>query len=654
MKIRRFAIAPALLLSLLLNSSLPAIAQSSAVEVTVRPGAYTGNWDILSETGLLTGTQTVMLEPGSYGLRVAALATGTFTFDVLATGEVVVPGGVSATGGQNVLDFITEPVTVRTNAYDGQWGLIRVNFATIGDQTVELVPGLRYLFVVGGLSSTQGSGFEIHLADDGSVTSFTPAAATGGPNSLDLHTTPVQIDAGDYAGQWDIRRVTPFVVGDAQLDLVPSLAYQMQVGDAGANPGNQFNFQITADGTVQAPSTDAVSTGPGLMAFLTRDVAIDVGDYAGSWGVARVNFSTTGSQTVSLVRDLSYSVRVANLSFVFGGAFLVDLATDGQVTVANGTSAIGGIDALDFRTVTVGVDPGAFTASWSIVSVVQQTGVGTHDLVPGLSYQLKVGSGSQSQVSTFAVADPCMVQPALHQLGAATLEVSCGPPDADQDGVPDDLDNCPLVANGDQVDQDVDGLGNACDDDLDGDGTDNDYDNCPSLANPDQGDLDGDGIGDDCDTDTDGDLVPDDQDNCLLTPNPDQSDSDGDGAGDACDPDDDQDTIDDEVDNCPLHFNPDQADFDGDGAGDACDGDTDGDGLADGDDLCSATPLDRVVDGDGCSGPQRVARLCVRSNFAVKGHYVSCVSHESKDAKDLGLLTNKERSRMVKEAAQGN
>jgi hypothetical protein len=49
-----------------------------------------------------------------------------------------------------------------------------------------------------------------------------------------------------------------------------------------------------------------------------------------------------------------------------------------------------------------------------------------------------------------------------------------------------------------------------------------------------------------------------------------------------------------------------------------------------------------------------VSRLCVRSNFAIKGHYVSCVSHESKDAEQDGLLTNKERSRLVQEAAEGD
>lgn len=196
--------------------------------------------------------------------------------------------------------------------------------------------------------------------------------------------------------------------------------------------------------------------------------------------------------------------------------------------------------------------------------------------------------------------------------------------DADSDGVADDADNCPAVANADQQDSDDDGIGDACDNcaktankdqaDADGDSVGDACDNCPSAANVDQTDSDGDGVGDLCDNcpksanadqaDGDGDGVGDTCDNCATKANADQADTDTDGVGDACD-------------NCADTANADQADADGDGVGDACDNcpatrnvdqlDTDADGVGDGCDNCPAvanadqTDSDSDGVGDACS-----------------------------------------------------
>ena len=168
------------------------------------------------------------------------------------------------------------------------------------------------------------------------------------------------------------------------------------------------------------------------------------------------------------------------------------------------------------------------------------------------------------------------------------------PGDVDGDEVRDEVDNCPLVRNGSQVNTDrasepapgVPGttvLGDACDEDDDADGVpDAQPDNCRVVANPDQSDSDRDGYGDACPpVDDDGDRLINADDNCDLVANPDQADLDGDDRGDACDRDRDGDRFDDAYDNCPTVYNIEASDVNGDGlVNDQLDADRDGIGTA--------------------------------------------------------------------------
>ena len=156
--------------------------------------------------------------------------------------------------------------------------------------------------------------------------------------------------------------------------------------------------------------------------------------------------------------------------------------------------------------------------------------------------------------------------------------------DTDNDGIPDNQDNCPSVANPDQLESDADGIGDACDNcpndpqnDIDADGICGDIDNCPNKPNgPNLGtcSASSDSPGTTCTTDAD--CVVGCSSNGLCDKS--QADTDGDGIGDACDncPNDPQNDIDGDgicgnVDNCPNEANADQADDNGDSIGNACD-----------------------------------------------------------------------------------
>lgn len=197
-------------------------------------------------------------------------------------------------------------------------------------------------------------------------------------------------------------------------------------------------------------------------------------------------------------------------------------------------------------------------------------------------------------------------------LGDPLLIVPGGPPvtDADGDGVPDDMDNCPALSNPDQQDFDDDGIGDVCDEDRDGDGVDNDVDLFPD--NPAEwADNDGDGLGDNADPDDDNDGYTDVDEAANSTDPFDDTvtppDFDGDHVSDLSDPDDDNDGVPDNDDAFPFDA-LEWADSDGDGTGDNADlfpddpleaFDFDGDGVGDNGDRCAATVLPDPVATQG-------------------------------------------------------
>jgi len=172
--------------------------------------------------------------------------------------------------------------------------------------------------------------------------------------------------------------------------------------------------------------------------------------------------------------------------------------------------------------------------------------------------------------------------------------------DADGDKAGDACDNCPSAANTDQSDLDGDKQGDACDTDMDGDNVENTADNCPKVRNPGQGNVDRDGLGDVCDPDIDGDGVENTLDNCPMIANPEQLSTFPGSQGNACNFDLDQDSVQDFADNCPSTSNPDQKDSDKDAIGDACDSDVDNDGILNENDTCPevANPDQRDADRD--------------------------------------------------------
>ena len=219
----------------------------------------------------------------------------------------------------------------------------------------------------------------------------------------------------------------------------------------------------------------------------------------------------------------------------------------------------------------------------------------------------------------------------------------CVDDDDDNDGILDEDDNCPMVANFEQVDADNDGMGNACDPDDDNDGVDDEDDcaplnplsfpgnpevcngiddNCDGVVDENYPNNDDDELADCVDGDDDNDEIPDAEDNCPFVPNQGQANADGDFWGDVCDGDDDNDGDPDETDcqpldpainhaafekcdgkdnNCDGIVDEDYQDLDADGLANCIDDDDDGDGIIDDNDNCpgTANPGQEDFDNDG-------------------------------------------------------
>jgi OOP family OmpA-OmpF porin len=135
-------------------------------------------------------------------------------------------------------------------------------------------------------------------------------------------------------------------------------------------------------------------------------------------------------------------------------------------------------------------------------------------------------------------------------------------PDADGDGVPDLIDECPNTPAGWTVDA------KGCPLDSDGDGVPDSIDKCPGTAAGAQVGQDG------CPLDTDGDGVPDYLDKCPGTPRGTTVDSTG----------------------CPV--------------------DSDGDGVLDHLDLCPDTPAGVRVNQDGCEVKGKITVPTALFDFA--------------------------------------
>ncbi len=455
-----------------------------------------------------TAGQTAKLDPED-------LAVGdAFGHGVAVSGDLVVVGSPSndddgaSSGSAYVFDAISGDQLRKLTADDATAGdLFGGDIATDGQTIVigaygndENGPdsGAAYVF-------DAVSGVQLHklMADTSTPDDYfgVSVAVDGGTIVVGAH----GIDNGDNPGEVYVFDATTGALVHKLVpdDLAPLVSYGSNVAvsgdvvvvsstgddDAGVSSGAVYvfdaatgalRFKLTAD---DAAAGDRF--GGGLAVSGTTIVIGAPGDDGVDFNTGSVYLfdATTGTQIDKLMaddlqRDHSFGTGVAtdgesivvgvgrddDNGFLAGAAYLFSIAGEQIQKI----TASDGVSFSFFGAGNVAVDG-------DVMVVGARMGASCEVLETGAAY--------------------------IFTMGAADVPVECEGIDDDGDGVRNELDNCPSTPNPDQRDNDLDEVGDACDDDDDNDYALDDVDNCPLTRNRDQLDSDGDGLGDVCDDD---------------------------------------------------------------------------------------------------------------------------------------------------------
>lgn len=341
---------------------------------------------------------------------------------------------------------------------------------------------------------------------------------------------------------------------------IQGLRYRCVDGDLGANDVNSHGTHVAGITAALDNNTGVVGVAPGARLWAIK-VLEDDGNGTGSQILAGVDYVTQHAA----------EIEVANLSLTGDGDFqsLTD-AIEGAVSAGVVFVLAAGNSHKDVSLVFPAGDPNAITVSAfedydgipgglsgnagdDTFANFSNYGSGVDIMAPGVNIRSTIPGGGLGNKNGTSMASP-------HVAGAAALYMSdnpeatpavvkaalivsgdfspcsnnvdgiCGAPedpdgiqepllmlycaDADEDGVCDDVDNCPLNPNLLQIDTDFDTAGDVCDDDDDNDGL-SDVDEASYGTNP-------------LLQDTDGDLLSDGDEVNVYSTLPNNPDSDGD------------------------------------------------------------------------------------------------------------------------------
>ncbi len=290
--------------------------------------------------------------------------------------------------------------------------------------------------------------------------------------------------------------------------------------------GGRLNFFGTREDVFQIGMQAALTVNTASLASSNQTFAgqVDTSPYIGGWFELLLAFNA--GDVVRIPLQVGYKlgtqgqlvapgIFVGN-EFTFGGGLLFMLGDDHFMISAEAFGRTAANSTVDF-----------WTKNATPVEIM-----GGFKWLPDFGFTLGVG-GSAGVTDGYGAPDWRVLGTVGYTMPAETEE-----PDADGDGIPDAVDQCPNEAEDRDKFEDEDG----CPDlDNDGDGVADTDDKCPNDAE----DIDGFEDDDGCpDPDNDGDGILDADDKCPNDTGPPENDG-------CPDPDRDGDGVPDRIDNCP-------------------------------------------------------------------------------------------------------
>ncbi|MBI5367686.1 MAG: hypothetical protein HZA54_11665 [Planctomycetes bacterium] len=408
--------------------------------IAIDPGLYAGRHSLPNEGGSSKGPRTVTLVPDllyvlsvNYGWTIPAAggypaAAGYFHFVVNAAGQVAhVLNALSdtpsaaAVGDGATLRFNNVDIIVDPGLYAGFWGVSTFGFSQYGLQTITLVPEIFYSANIGYGFDFAGATTTVSFVVDSvgavgqvtrvinSLTGATSASAVGVGNRLLFHNATIQIEPGLYAGPYTVRANVPRT-GPGAVVLIPDMPYTVDLGAAYdlAAGSSRFAFTLDSAGRIARvlrypsgnPSAAATGDG-GALNFNNAPIDVDPQLYTARYYVGAAAVSLYGRTTVVLVPDLLYRLRngssetsptaASHCFFALDATGrvgqIVNAVTGGPSLAATPTST-----GLALNNVQVFVDPGGFTAAYTLGAYSSDRGPVSHVLIPDLLTPLTASS----------------------------------------------------------------------------------------------------------------------------------------------------------------------------------------------------------------------------------------------------------------------